>query len=157
MFLIESNLDHTHYIIVEVWDEDTLKDDEFIGYTMIPISSISECMIASRKFKLGKKSSEKAQGFIQVRTLYYLYRVSLFVFRISDGLVHRERRNFPVDGWVGGRWAVGRSNIFLTSPSLFKSIKLIHTLIYRIEYQNIRTYLSYEMEWNGTVPSSSLN
>ena len=52
--------------MIELWDEDTLKEDEFIGYVMIPIASISDSKIAARRYKLGQRSSEKAKGFVVV-------------------------------------------------------------------------------------------
>ena len=50
----------------ELWDEDALKEDEFIGYFLIPIASIGDSKVASNKYKLGQRSSEKSQGFVYV-------------------------------------------------------------------------------------------
>ncbi|KAI6649290.1 Myotubularin-related protein 2 [Oopsacas minuta] len=62
----DSNADHTHFVIFDLWDEDTLKEDEFIGYFMIPVACMGESKIASKKYKLGRRSNDKAQGAVYV-------------------------------------------------------------------------------------------
>ena len=63
---LDPNADHTHFIVFELWDEDSLKEDEFIGYFLIPIASIGDSKVASSKYKLGQRSSEKSQGAVYV-------------------------------------------------------------------------------------------
>ena len=54
----------------ELWDEDSLKEDEFIGYFLIPIASIGDSKVAVNKYKLGQRSSEKSQGAVYVSYLF---------------------------------------------------------------------------------------
>ena len=58
----DNDLDQSiiHYVIIDVWDKDTLNPDDFMGRVMVPVSSLNHESLCGW-FPLGRTSSRDAQ------------------------------------------------------------------------------------------------